>query len=107
MSPDPDSIDEALGAHHAELGGLLADFTRALGGETAAAAALLDRFSRGLAAHMEWEERILFPGVRRVSRDRPRAPQGHPGRPAGGGRGERRRVRAAETRLVGDAPQGA
>lgn len=60
---DPESIDEVFGEDHQILGGSLARLRSAIQTRSPEAPAELEALSRGLKAHMSWEEDLLFPAV--------------------------------------------
>lgn len=60
---DADSVDDVLGADHERLGAHLAALIDAVQTGSPGASKALEVFARGLAAHMDWEERSLFPAV--------------------------------------------
>ena len=60
----PPSIDDRLGLDHERLDSLLEQCGRAVGARTGEASRLLDTFATALLAHMEWEEKHLFPAVK-------------------------------------------
>jgi len=61
---DPDSVDDVLGADHADLGVVLSELLGAVESCSAVTSEVLKRFSQGLLHHMDWEEKTLFPRVR-------------------------------------------
>jgi hemerythrin-like domain-containing protein len=60
---DPESIDEVFGEDHQILGGRLERLRSAIQARSSEAPAELEALSRGLKAHMTWEEDLLFPAV--------------------------------------------
>jgi hemerythrin-like domain-containing protein len=62
MSP-ADSIDEVFGEDHQILGRTLEQLRSAIAARSPGALGDLEVFSRGLKAHMAWEEELLFPAV--------------------------------------------
>jgi hypothetical protein len=61
---DPDSIDEVFGEDHQRLDGILERLRSAIRSGSPQALEALEELSRGLKAHMTWEEERLFPAVR-------------------------------------------
>jgi hemerythrin-like domain-containing protein len=62
--PGPESsVDDRLGLDHERLSGLLEKARRSLENRSPGAAQALAAFETPLRAHMEWEEKHLFPAV--------------------------------------------
>ena len=60
---EPESIDEVFGEDHQILGGSLVRLRSAIQSRSPDAPVELEALSRGLKAHMSWEEDVLFPAV--------------------------------------------
>ena len=60
---EPLSIDDLLGEDHRQLGLVLGQLRAGISTASSGTGGLLHRFSRTLARHMEWEEKLLFPAV--------------------------------------------
>ena len=64
---NPESVDDALGADHERLNGLLLKLKEAVSTQASSAADELNRFARSLAHHMTWEDVHLFPAVKSLA----------------------------------------
>jgi len=60
---DPDSVDDVFGEDHRVLGGHLERLRSAIQARSPQALGILEELTRGLTAHMTWEENQLFPAV--------------------------------------------
>ncbi len=58
------SMDDALGADHERLEGLLSKFKKAVSTQSPGASDEMNRLARGLLHQMSWEDEHLFPAVK-------------------------------------------
>lgn len=64
MTSKEDSVDDALGADHEQLGDRLARLREGISAQSPEASGVAAAFARELLHHMAWEETYLFPAAK-------------------------------------------